>query len=806
MNSVAAPRGPEAGRRRWQLPADVSAFVGRAGELATLAAMLPGAGLVTVTGPGGVGKTRLALRAAAGASGDYPDGICLTDLSSLTDKRQLAAAVARCLRLRGNDPRSAHAAILDHLRGKRLLLVLDTCEHLAAACARFAAHVLREATGVTILATSRQRLHVAGEQVLRLGPLPLPGSGGDRAPGDAVELFAARAAAALPGFTVTAATLPDVTRLCRRLDGIPLALELAAVRVRALPLAELTRRLDARFSLLTGTRRGMVPRHQTLRAAIEWSYDLCTDDERTVWERLSVFAGSFDLAVARNVAACAQVPDGQVDGVLASLVDKSVVLPAGGGGRYRLLEAVREYAAERLARAGQEADCRRRQVRWYLDVARDFGEHLVADDQPARLAGLRAEHANIRAALVHGFADGGTDAGTRRGVARQAGALVPYWLMSGTLREGIYWQDRTLERFGEPSAERANALANGAILGAVLGRPKAVAHARESVAMAAQAGDERARARGHLALHLALGLSGACPQALETAARARRLLSIIGAGTALRCLDTALALALALDGQSAAAVDLCQRTLAGLRPGERWLRGCAHVISALALYQQPGRQGECGRAAAAALRACRDLDDLVGEAYALEVLGWLAADAGRSERAAWLLGAASARWERAGGRLSGNVLMEECHHRSARAAGGALAAGQYATLHARGAVASAGQITALAISGADTLPGVPSPRTAPDNVPGTLADGTGTDGTGADGTGADGTGADGLTGRERQIAALVASGLSNREIAGRLVISQRTVDAHVNHIFAKLSVSSRVHLTRRLSDRVALTS
>ena len=787
MNSAAVPGGPEArcpeaGRQR--LPADVSAFVGRAGELAALSALLSGARLVTVAGPGGVGKTRLALRAAADAADRYPDGIGLVELSGLTDEA-LLPAVARCLRLRAGDPRSVRAAILDHLRGKRLLLILDTCEHLAAACARFAAQLLRDAAEVTVLATSRQPLHVAGEQVLRLGPLPVPAAAADRAPGDAVELFATRAAAALPGFTVTAANLPEVIRLCRRLDGIPLAIELAAVRVRALPLAELATRLETRFSLLTGARRGMVARHQTLQAAIEWSYDRCTDDEQAVWDRLSVFAGTFDFAAARNVAACARVPADQVDGVLAGLVDKSVVLPAGPGGRYRLLDSVREYAADRLTQAGdgQEADCRRLQASWYLDLARDFGRHLLADDQPARLARLRAEHASIRAALGHGFAGPEADDGS----ARLADALLPYWLMSGTPREGLHWQDKALARFREPSAERAGALATRAALGAMVGQPTAVAHARQAVEMAARVGDQPALGRGYLALQLALGLSGAYPQALEAATQARRHLTAAGATTALHCLDAQLAQTHQLGGDFAAAAELGQRALDGLPPGERWLRGRVHLVSALALYQQADRQDDCARAAAQALGTLRELDDAVGEAYALEVLGWLAADDGRCGRAAWILGAAQALWERAGGRLSGNALLEGHHRRCASVADGALGTGQYAELRARGAAWPLGQVTALAIGGDDALPGVPVPRAARDNAGGLGGSG--------------GSGADGLTGRERQVAALVASGLSNREIAARLVISQRTVDAHVNHIFAKLGVSSRVQLTRRLGDR-----
>ena len=306
--------------------------------------------------------------------------------------------MAQGLGLHGRDPRPARAAVLDHLRGQRLLLILDTCEHLTAAVARFAAHVLRETDGITILATSRQPLHLAGEEVLRLGPLPVPDAGRDPGPGGAVELFANRAAAALRGFTISDAELPDVIRICRRLDGIPLGVELAAVRVRALPLAELADRLDASFSVLAGARRGAVPRHQTLRAAIDWSYGLCTEAERALWGRLSVFAGSFDLAAARDVAACPLVPADQVGDVLAALVDKSVVLrghdgddPAAGPG-YRLIDSVREYGAERLAAADQEADGRRRHVRRYLRLALELPAP-PARRRPARPAARAARRA-----------------------------------------------------------------------------------------------------------------------------------------------------------------------------------------------------------------------------------------------------------------------------------------------------------------------------------------------------------------------------------------------------------------------------
>ena len=394
MNSPATSASPGARQRRWQLPAEVSGFVGRSSELAQLADLLDSARLVTVTGPGGVGKTRLALRAAADA--DHADGSCLVELSGLTDPELLSDSVALRLGLQ-----SAHAldgphrapvagaldAVLDELGGRQLLLVLDTCEHLASACAEFAATVLRQTSEVRILATSRQPLHVPGEEVLRLGPLRVPGTETATTitdAGDAVELLAQRAAAAVSGFTLTAADLPHAIRLCRRLDGIPLAIELAAVRVRALPVAELAARIDTGLAGGIGIRRGATSRHQTLRAAIDWSYGLCTAAEKAAWRRLSVFAGTFDLAGARDVVAGVEVPAEQAEEVISGLVDKSVALSVGAG-RYRLLDSVREYGAARLAEAGEADECHERYLARYLSLTSEFSHRLTADGQRDRL-------------------------------------------------------------------------------------------------------------------------------------------------------------------------------------------------------------------------------------------------------------------------------------------------------------------------------------------------------------------------------------------------------------------------------------
>ncbi|HEY0932355.1 MAG TPA: AAA family ATPase, partial [Trebonia sp.] len=332
-----ASRAPLAGSRRLGvLPTEATSFVGRTAELAGIAELLRTARLVTVVGPAGVGKTRTSLRAASELVGRYPDGVWYADLADIGQPGQLAGAAAAALGVAGTGDGGSEAAVLSHLRGKKLLLILDTCEHLVDACAAFADTVLRTAAGVTLLATSRQPLDAPGEHAYPLLPLP--------AETDAVQLFAQRAEAVVPGFRVTPQNQADVVRLCRRLDGLPLAIEFAAVRLRALPLAELTRQLETGIRTLTVARRGTSPRQQTLPAAVEWSYRLCTQAEQTLWQRLSVFPETFDVGGAEHVCADDGLPREQILPALVGLVDKSVVArdPANPA-RYRLLGLLREF-------------------------------------------------------------------------------------------------------------------------------------------------------------------------------------------------------------------------------------------------------------------------------------------------------------------------------------------------------------------------------------------------------------------------------------------------------------------------------
>ena len=476
--------------------------------------------------------------------------------------------------------------------------------------------------------------------------------------------------------------------------------------------------------------------------------------------------------------------------MIRGLVDKSVVLPAGAG-RYRLLDSVREYGAARLAEAGEDAECRERYLARYLSLTREFSHRLVADGQRDRLGQLRAEHANIRGALEYGLA--GRRA--RRGGDRRAAAArgpppgsPPRSSRTGScpdrIREGMRWQDKALDRFAEPSPERASALANRALLGTAVGVAEAVE--------AGQRGDRHggtARRRADARPRPTSRCSSRSPPAGATRRRSRWR-SRRGGGLRRSARSTRCAPSTCSSpsptctcGTSTRRSSTASACCAVSGPGERWLRGNAHALSALAYYQQPGRQAECASAASAALRATQEIGYLVGEAYSLEVLAWLAADAGRCQRAAWLLGAAQALWERTGGRLSGSAVLEGYHQRAA-----AIAAGALGTREVHRAARGGRHQAARADRRARRWPAptcCPScPPAGPADEPERL-----------------GSAARSSPRREREIAVLVARGLSNRDIAERLVISKRTVDAHVNHIFGKLGLSSRVQLTIWLRDR-----
>ncbi|MFB9616380.1 AAA family ATPase, partial [Kutzneria kofuensis] len=340
----------------------MTSFVGRRREVAQAVRLLRRARLLTLTGVAGVGKTRLALRVAVRTREAFPDGVWLVELAALTDEKLLAPTVADALGIHHQQgQRSTTQTLADYLADKRLLLVLDNCEHLLDPCAVLTSRLLRATTGVRILATSRQALGTAGEHLLEVPPLPVPDLGQPVIPraltrGEAVRLFAERAALARPGFAVDAGNRATVVRICHRLDGIPLAIELAALRVRAMPVAEILIGLDDYLGFLSTGSRVAVPRAQTLRAAIDWSFALCSSLEQQLWARASVFAGGFDLDAAEVVCGGMGIACEDVFDLVAGLVDKSVltVVPdeTDVRARYRMLEAIRQHGQERLASSG----------------------------------------------------------------------------------------------------------------------------------------------------------------------------------------------------------------------------------------------------------------------------------------------------------------------------------------------------------------------------------------------------------------------------------------------------------------------
>src|SRR5450756_1635922 len=521
-------------RQPGRLPVEVTSFVGREAELARLATLLKRARLGTVTGPGGVGKTRVALRAAALAEcGQYgprfEDGVCLVDLSALRDPGLLAHAVADALGLPELSPDLQHDAVLGHLRDRRLLLILDTCEHLIDDCAVFAESVIAEAPRVTLLATSREPLDVIGENSCPVPPLPVPSQDAQRgAGGTAVDLFLQRAAAAVPGFSVTPDDMRHVIRLCKRLDGLPLAIELAAVRLRALTIAELAGRLNERRVLLTSGQRG--GRHKTLRDAISWSYDLCTPAEQALWARLSVFAGHVSIGAAEEVCADGEVDRDQVMPAMIRLVDKSVLVRAepddddGGAGqptRYQMLDTIREFGAEQLLAAGAQAATRNRLVARYLAKARGFLDHFSDDDQLDRLRELRRENVSIRAVLESAL-DSDQPKRVADGVAL-ATALSAYWRARGLLEEGGYWLGKAVEQSPAGSPARGRALLARGYLTAMRGKGElAVADAADSLRIGTELDDAWIIAHGHLLSNLALTVSGRLTEAAEAGAEAGR--------------------------------------------------------------------------------------------------------------------------------------------------------------------------------------------------------------------------------------------------------------------------------------------
>jgi predicted ATPase/class 3 adenylate cyclase/DNA-binding CsgD family transcriptional regulator len=470
------------------LPAQLTSFVGRSTELSQICELLSENRLLTLTGAGGAGKTRLAIQVAAQLTGEFSDGVWCVDLAPITDPELVPLTVARAFGLPDQPGRSTMDTLTRFIADRQMLVVLDNCEHLLDASAALVNALLATAAGLTLLATSREPIGVAGEVSWRVPSLSLAD--------EAVELFADRARRSRPDFAVSDENAAAVGEICRRLDGLPLAIELAAARVRALSLAEILDTLHDRFRLLTGGARTAVRRQQTLRASVDWSHALLTEPERVLFRRLAAFFGSFDLDAAQTVAGGADVQRYQVLDQLTLLVDKSLVAADDSRGRtrYRLLETVRQYAAEKLSESGEADKVRTRHRDHYTALA-------VPLDTPAgsnyeqRVEQVETEIDNLRAALGWSLENSDIEL-----ALALASALQPLWLARGRIREGLAWFDAALadldaHHLGVATVVRARALADRALLAIYAGAAESVDQAQQAVAIAREVDDPALLAR-----------------------------------------------------------------------------------------------------------------------------------------------------------------------------------------------------------------------------------------------------------------------------------------------------------------------
>ncbi|MFZ3468830.1 ATP-binding protein [Streptomyces sp. 4.24] len=669
------------------LPPETASFVGRERELALLYEMLRERRLATLTGVGGVGKSRLAQRAAADPRQSRPDGVWWVSLSPLRDAELLTATVAHAVGLATQSRRPLDEELCAWMADKTLLLVLDTCEHLVAACRHLVGELLQSAPGLTVLVTSREPLGCPGENVVEVSPLPCEGPASD-----ALALFRARALAATP-YAEAAFTDPDrlavATEVCRRLDGIPLALELAGARMRLWTVEQMAQRLDVSFDLLSDTTAARLPRHQTMRTAIGWSHELCEPLERLLWARLSVFTGDFDAAAARAVCSGGPLPAARVEGVLAGLVAKSVVRctqERGTGPRYRLLDTIREYGQDWLAELGEVGVLADRHAHWYAALSNAADRGWMGPGQVEWYRRMTAEHAQLRTALEHLLGSDPTAA------LEAAGALWFFWFSCGHVHEGRAFLERALR--GAPRAGAAHAQALWALgLTALLqGDLEAAEELGERCTGAAAAlADPEPELRAAYLHAVSLLMPGDPVRALALVgprARGGHGGRPHGPGWLLCRLATGYALC------DLGRFEEAEREARGLREaceelGERWMRAYADYILAVAAFGL-GHHGEAARHARAMLSGKRLLGDRFGIALGLDLLAAAVAGLGDGELAARLLGTGHAWWRTVGRPQMGSPSLTALRDKGESQARAAIGDEAYENAFLSGAAASTG--------------------------------------------------------------------------------------------------------------------
>jgi predicted ATPase/DNA-binding CsgD family transcriptional regulator len=807
------------------LPLQVNRFIGREREMTAVRGLLATSRLLTLTGAGGSGKTRLALQVASDLLEEFAQGVWWVDLAALSDPLLLPQVVASVVGIPERAGRTVTEALADALRPQQMLLVLDNCEHLLAACVQLIETLLRTCSQVQLLVTSREALTITGETTWQVLPLRVPDTYqpppiDDLLTYEAVQLFVERARSVLPSFTLTTENASAVVQVCRRLDGIPLAIELAAARMRALSVEQIVARLDDAYRLLTGGSRTALPRQQTLRAAMDWSYNLLSAHEQACFRRLAVFAGSFSLEAAEAI--CAGEPGEAYDvlDVLTSLIDKSLVIMEQNGSeaRYRLLETIRQYGQDQLQEFAEAAGVRRKHLAWYARLAVQAESETLEAQQESVFNRLEAEHDNLRVAL--GWSLEHQQAET----AAQIGAAIwRFWLLRGYMSEGRSFLERALSGLSDKNAVRAKTLNVAAIMASLQDdAPTARTLVEESLALSRQLAERKqtgyalyilgrlARIEGDyagavtffeeslslfcelghkddIALVLSgLGLTvlylGEDERATALCEESLALSRELGDPRAISSWLANLGTIMLARGDNERAKELCEESLA-IRQALGYKGGCAHTLAILGRIAL--HQGEYDRATACyteSLTLRQETGEKEGIATALEGLAAVAGMEGHLVRAARLYGYAESLRTLIGAPLTP---IDRLYYQHSVAAVRAQldeptylktwTDGQAMTLEA--ALAEAVQVQA---------PMPPTPPSAPVKTQSTSP---------ARGN------PFGLTARELEVLRLVTQGLTTTQIAAQLTISPRTADAHLRSIYGKLEVTSRAAATRAALER-----
>lgn len=799
------------------IPIQLTKFIGRQQEIAEIKRLLTDARLLTLTGSGGCGKTRLALQIANMVSDNFKDGVWFVELASLRDPALVPQLITQTLGIPHTPEKPILESLLNHVHSKEMLLVLDNCEHLIANCAQLVQQILSQTSGLQILTTSREPLALAGETIYPLSGLACPSTAAefvdnsqDLMQYDAVQLFVEKVRAILPNFSITAENASSIVKICRRLDGLPLALELAGARSNALTLQEIAEHLDDRFTLLISRQRSEPdPRHRTLRAAIDWSHDLLSTPEQVMLRRLSVFAGGCSLATAETVCAENGIEREQALELLSSLVNKSLVVAETlqrGEARYSLLETIREYAQEKLLASGEQSVIRARHLQCFLELTESTEPKLRGQYQQIWLNWLDSEYDNIRAALAWSLESRCIEAGLQISIA-----LYQFWIIRDYVEEGLAWIERLLPQTDERISPvvRANALAYASFLSGIQGKTSAqMQYGREAADLAEAAGDE-----GKVALYWALsaqayGARGAGDFQTEFALSKRQIQLSRELGDAYQ-----LGLCLYLYSPTAMTLGKYDEARAMLDEGLPLLREAGNPYRIAMALNYSGDLARCEQDYARAQNAYEESISLLRElgavrdvASVLHNLGHVCLHLGDVERAhalfsesmavhqaqhntpgvaECLIGFAALAIVRdmpiAGARLLAAVVAiggqrvatawaathMEYEYYLARARAG-LTETAFLTEHAVGHTFSLEQAVAYAQDVTLKASAAQSARKKLDE----------------------------LTAREREVAALIAQGKSNGEIADELVVSKRTVESHIANILSKVGVTNRAQIVR----------